>query len=205
MNKRNNVNVNYLKIHIKQGWPTGRSPRLSWSIAPDFALNWRNTWKEHIFQSIFLFIAFYDVFYLWLYYRPVDRKLTRNFVVDPSRRQFGHPWYRVSRTALSWATCSPRVWNPWHRASYTYLPESVWQTSYTNMFSHVHAFTRYQVIFWVVLHFMRRYNRQQNQTQRERRKKLSKKQTQTNKYKPRFLDNASFHFRPSRAQQHSHT
>jgi len=46
------------------------------------------------FQLIFLFIAFYDIFFLCLYYRPVDRELSRNFVVDRSRRQRGHPWYR---------------------------------------------------------------------------------------------------------------
>jgi len=35
-------------------------------------------------------VAFYDILYLWLYYRPVDRELSRNFLVDPSRRQVGH-------------------------------------------------------------------------------------------------------------------
>jgi len=28
---------------IHQGWPTGRSPSVSWSIAPDFALNLQDT------------------------------------------------------------------------------------------------------------------------------------------------------------------
>jgi len=37
-------------------------------------------------------VAFYDIFYLWLYYRPVDRELSRNFLVDPNRRQVGHCW-----------------------------------------------------------------------------------------------------------------
>jgi len=36
-------------------------------------------------------VAFYDLLYLWLYYRPVDRELLRNFLVDPSRRQVGRP------------------------------------------------------------------------------------------------------------------
>jgi len=36
-------------------------------------------------------VAFYDILYLWLYYRPVDRKLFRNLLVDPSRRQVGPP------------------------------------------------------------------------------------------------------------------
>ena len=47
--------------------------------------------KMNTFQLIFLFVAFYDIFYLYLYYRPVDRELSRNFVVDRSRRQRGHP------------------------------------------------------------------------------------------------------------------
>jgi len=46
--------------------------------------------KKNIFQSIFLFIAFYDILYLRLYYRPVDCELPRNFLVDPNRRQVGH-------------------------------------------------------------------------------------------------------------------
>ena len=41
---------------------------------------------------MFLFIAFSDIFYLCLSYRPVDRELSRNFLVDPSRRQAGNPW-----------------------------------------------------------------------------------------------------------------
>jgi len=43
---------------------------------------------------IFLFIAFYDIFYLCLYHPPVDRELSRNFLADPSRKQVvGHPCY----------------------------------------------------------------------------------------------------------------
>jgi len=34
------------------------------------------------------------ILYLWLYYQLVDRELSRNFLVDPSRRQVGHPWNR---------------------------------------------------------------------------------------------------------------
>ena len=45
------------------------------------------------------------ILYLWLYYRPVDRELSRNFLVDPSRRQVGHPWNRLlSYTAHRYAT-----------------------------------------------------------------------------------------------------
>ena len=29
---------------------------------------------------------------MWLCYRPVDREISRNFLVDPSQRQVGHPW-----------------------------------------------------------------------------------------------------------------
>jgi len=41
-------------------------------------------------------VAFYDIlknvaFYLCLYYRLVDRELSRNFLVVSSRRQVGHP------------------------------------------------------------------------------------------------------------------
>ena len=31
---------------------------------------------------------------MWLYYRSVDRELSRNFIGDPSRRQVGRPWHR---------------------------------------------------------------------------------------------------------------
>jgi len=37
-------------------------------------------------------VAFHDILYLWFYYRPVDRELSRNCPVDPSRRQVGHHW-----------------------------------------------------------------------------------------------------------------
>jgi len=44
-------------------------------------------------------VAFYDILYLWLYYRLVDRELSTNFLVDPSRRQVDHPWY-ISKIGL---------------------------------------------------------------------------------------------------------
>ena len=37
----------FLSYVLGQGWPTSRSPSVSWSIAPDLALNWQDTWKEH--------------------------------------------------------------------------------------------------------------------------------------------------------------
>jgi len=37
-------------------------------------------------------VAFHDILYLWLYNRLVDRELSKNFLVDPSQRQVGHPW-----------------------------------------------------------------------------------------------------------------
>jgi len=148
---------------MDQGWPTGRSPSVTWSIAPDSALNWQDI-QKNIFQLIFqkvhkiihqlvghiyslvplamadhrlarqmwqrycnmffiiawnhdlcvtdtlpsvhhLLRRWYTVFAhmilnfsilrLWLYYRPADRELSRNFQVDPSRRQVGHPWNRL--------------------------------------------------------------------------------------------------------------
>ena len=39
-------------------------------------------------------VAFHDILYLWLYNRLVDRELSKNFLVDPSQRQVGHPCYR---------------------------------------------------------------------------------------------------------------
>ena len=36
-------------------------------------------------------VAFHDILYLWLYNRLVDRELSKNFLVDPSQRQVGHP------------------------------------------------------------------------------------------------------------------
>jgi len=44
-------------------------------------------------------VAFYDILYLWFYYRPVDRELSRNFLFDRSRPQVGHPWYRWRKWA----------------------------------------------------------------------------------------------------------
>ena len=35
------------------------------------------------------------ILYLWLYYRPVDQELSRNFLDDPSRTQVGHSWNRL--------------------------------------------------------------------------------------------------------------
>jgi len=37
----------------------------------------------------------FDILYLLLYYRPFGRNLSRIFLVDPSRRQVGHPWNRL--------------------------------------------------------------------------------------------------------------
>jgi len=31
------------RVHIQHGWPIGQSPSVSWSIMPDFALNWQDT------------------------------------------------------------------------------------------------------------------------------------------------------------------
>jgi len=42
-------------------------------------------------KFIYKNVAFYNILYLWLYYWAVDRELSRNFLVDPSRRQGGHP------------------------------------------------------------------------------------------------------------------
>ena len=61
--------------------------------------------KKNIFQSIFLVTAFYVIFYLCLYYRPVNPELSRNFLVDSSRRQVGHPCCRtrcINSTFLIW-------------------------------------------------------------------------------------------------------
>jgi len=46
--------------YTDQGRPTGhsRSPSLSWSITPDFALNWQNTHKEHFSTNI----PFHEIF-----------------------------------------------------------------------------------------------------------------------------------------------
>ena len=34
----------------------------------------------------------FGILHLWLYFRPVNCELARNFLVDPSWRQVGHPW-----------------------------------------------------------------------------------------------------------------
>ena len=35
------------------------------------------------------------ILYLWFSYQPVDHELSRNLLVDHSRRQVGHPWNRL--------------------------------------------------------------------------------------------------------------
>jgi len=91
---------------LGQGWPTrrsrstGRYPSLSWSIAPDFTLIWQDIQKRTFFNQ-YSFALHYDIFYLCLYYRPVDRELSRNFLVDPSRRQVGHPCFRLYLSVLA--------------------------------------------------------------------------------------------------------
>ena len=49
---------------------------------------------------------------MWLCYRPVDREISRNFLVDPSQRQVGHPWYTPSKsqTGQIFKSC----WNKAH-------------------------------------------------------------------------------------------
>jgi len=42
----------------------------------------------------------FGILYLWLYYQLVDRELSRNFLVDPSQRQVGHPWNRLGYISL---------------------------------------------------------------------------------------------------------
>jgi len=88
---------------VRQGWPlANRSIAIDRSIAESkqvdrawFCIELTKIPKKNIFQSIFLFIAFYGIFYLCLYYQPVDRELSRNFVADPNRRQVGHRWSTV--------------------------------------------------------------------------------------------------------------
>jgi len=47
----------------------------------------------------------FGILYLWLYYRQVDHKLSRNFLVNPSWRQVGHPCNRrLAHTAHTFAT-----------------------------------------------------------------------------------------------------
>ena len=41
-------------------------------------------------------VASHDILYLWLYNRLVDRELSKNFLVDPSQRQVGHPCCKPS-------------------------------------------------------------------------------------------------------------
>ena len=149
-----------LNTEIDQGWPIGRSHRLSdrrVSLGRSrLILHWIDKIpKKNIFQSIFqkvhkkypsvgwsrIFFGAYcsgrllrdnhdlgvtdtlpSVYaskamvhcictcdtqlwhlYLWLYYRPVERKLPRNLLVDPSRRHVGHPW---NRPGVSNSNCS---------------------------------------------------------------------------------------------------
>jgi len=52
-------------------------------------------------------VAFYDIFYLRLYYWQVDRELPRNFRVDPCRRQVGHPCHkRWSTITSTYSVCN---------------------------------------------------------------------------------------------------
>ena len=54
------------------------------------------------------------ILYLWLCYQSVDRKLSRNFLVDPSQRQVCHPLNRLlsvctTHTWATWSMCDPVV------------------------------------------------------------------------------------------------
>jgi len=57
----------------------------------------RRWYAEH---GVCTAILNFGILYLWLYYRPFDRKLAKTFLVDPSRRQVGHPWYRKKGAKL---------------------------------------------------------------------------------------------------------
>jgi len=45
-------------------------------------------------------VAFYDILYLLLCYQPVDRELSKNVLVDSSRKQVGHPCPTVIKQIL---------------------------------------------------------------------------------------------------------
>ena len=45
-----------------------------------------------------------QLWHLWLYYRLVNRELSRNFLVDPSRRHVGYPWNRLLVVAYTTLT-----------------------------------------------------------------------------------------------------
>jgi len=48
----------------------------------------------------------FGILYLWLLCRLVDRELARNFLVDPSRRQVGHPCCMPPLLyAIQWESC----------------------------------------------------------------------------------------------------
>jgi len=53
-------------------------------------------------------VAFHDILYLWLYNRLVDRELSKNFLVDPSQRQVGHPW-PTARAGFTYRLFKPRA------------------------------------------------------------------------------------------------
>jgi len=49
-----------------------------------------------LYLHIWYFTLAYDIVqYLWLYYRSVDRELSRRFLIDPSGRQVSHAWNRL--------------------------------------------------------------------------------------------------------------
>ena len=75
-------------------------------------------------------VAFYDILYLWLYYRLVDCELSRNFLVDPSQRQVSHPF----TTELQTITLAGVIPTPFDIAA-------KWQNSLTSEMSRYRCYT----------------------------------------------------------------
>jgi len=76
---------------------------------------------------------------LWLYYRPVDRELARNFLVDPTQRQVGHLWIRsiqITKKSMlkpwlrSWSREESAVFG-WSRSR---IPNNTWSRSWNRIF-----------------------------------------------------------------------
>ena len=66
-------------------------------------------------------VAFHDILYLWLYNRLVDRELSKNFLVDPSQRQVGHPCcIAFDQKVCGWDGGHPGL-TFWNLLNYTWI------------------------------------------------------------------------------------
>ena len=136
------VGMKTLHNALYQGLPTRRwrqtvrSPSLIWSIGPDFALDWQNTWKEHFSINISESTSKWKTLNLWPFVfvtlLPTGRsQVIKKVLVEPSRRQVDHPFTIQFRRNVKLAGV---IRNPFDIAS-------KWQNSLTGEMSRYRCYT----------------------------------------------------------------